>query len=473
MFQTKVMGLNLLSATSNLFGGTAQSLINSGKYFTKTDYLAVEAWINGKMLGLGDIEYNKKTIGALEYFLPLTENYSREFAKKLSINKLNQENIQDAMFILMRQSDKHVQTVNFFSFLKNSIVENGEVVNAREFLRKTPEYANIYEGTFEERKNKEAKFEEDVKKLIEEKGVLKVGEIINDEFVIPGVERKSESVVALRRKVQQVSKDALGNMTDDSRRLIDMNVYGNSFMMFKNWIPRLVDVRLGDLKYNSASDAYEWGRMRTVYSMLSLDVFKSLGRLKNTLIGNEKGVEYMRELWEKKKEDYERETGKVLNMTQSEFMELTRRNVKSQLIDAAFFVMMIGLVAALKANAPDKDEDPLVKNQYKFLLKASDKLRDEIAYFYNPSNLLQLVSGGIFPSIGMITNFEKVLEHFLKEMFGVAFNREDWTESAHPTKYLMKQFPVANQIAQYMPMFVPEVAKDLGIQAQSQSGFIH
>jgi len=473
MFQTKVMGLNLLSATSNLFGGTAQSIINSGKYFTKSDYLATEAWINSKMIGLGDANFQKKAIGALDYFLPLTENYNRELAKGLSLNALTQEKIQDFLFSLMRQSDKHVQTVNFFSFLKNSIVEDGEVVNAREFLKKTPEYANFYEGTDEERNAREKKFEEDVDKLVKEKGVLKLGEIVDNEFVIPGVERKSESVVALRRKIQQISKDALGNTTEESRRLIDMNIYGNSFMMFKRWIPRLVDVRLGNIKYNSASDAYEWGRMRTAYSVIAKDVLGSLGNLRNTLVGNEKGVEFMRELWEKKKKEYEEETGKTLVMTESEFMDLVRRNIKSQMIDAMFFLTMIGIVLALKANAPDKDEDPLVKNQYKFLMKAADKLRDEIAYFYNPANLLQLVSGGIFPSIGIITNFMKLFGNFMEEMFGLVLQNDEWVESAKPTKYLMKQFPITNQIAQYMPMFAPDVAKDLGIKAQSQSGFVH
>ncbi len=471
MFQTTTMGLNLTSAISNSFGGISQSIINSGKYFTSSDYLATEAWINSKMIGLGNTDYQKKTIAALDYFLPLTENYNREFAKKLSLNKINQENIQDAMFMLMRQSDKHVQTVNFFAFLKNSIVENGEVVNVREFLKKTPEYANFYEGTTEQRKAREAKFEEDVKRLVEEKGVLKLGEVVDNEFVIPGVDRRSESVIVLRRKVQQISKDALGNMTEESRRLIDMKIYGNSFMMFKRWIPRLVDVRTGNLKYNSASDAYEWGRMRTVYSMLSLDLIKSVKRLNNTLIGNEKGVEYMREMWEKKKTEYERETGKTLDMTESEFMDLVRRNVKSQIRDTMFFLTMIGLVMALKANAPD-DEDEVVKNRYKFVMRAADKLRDELAYFYNPANLLQLVSGGLFPSIGLLKNFEKVIENFMLEMFGLALDNEEWVEDAKPIKYLMKQFPVSNQLVQYLPLFVPEVAKDLGIKTQSQSGFI-
>jgi hypothetical protein len=472
MFQTKTMGLNLLSATSNLFGGTAQSIINSGKYFTPSDYLATEAWINSKMIGLGDTNYQKKAIGALEYFLPLTENYNRELAKKLSLSKLSQENIQDAMFMLMRQSDKHVQTVNFFSFLKNSIVENGEVVNVREFLKKTPEYENFYEGTTEQRKAREAKFEEDVKRLVEEKGVLKLGEVVDNEFVIPGVERNSESIVALRRKIQQVTKDALGNMTEESRRLIDMNIYGNSFMMFKRWIPRLVDVRFGGLKYNSASDAYEWGRMRTVYSMLSLDLIKSVKRLNNTLSGNEKGIEYMREMWEKKKEAYERETGKTLDMTESEFIDLVRRNIKSQARDVVFFLTMIGLFLALQANAPDDDEDPAVRNQYRFMLRAVDKLRDEISYFYNPANLLSLASGGIFPSIGIFTNFGNVFFDFLQETFGLVLDNEEWVEDAKPIKYLMKQFPVSNQIVQYLPLFVPEVAKDLGIKTQSESGLI-
>jgi hypothetical protein len=347
------------------------------------------------------------------------------------------------------------------------------VVNVREYLKKTPEYANFYEGTNEQREAREKKFEQDVTKLVEEKGVLKLGEIVDGEFVIPGVERKSESVVALRRKIQQISKDALGNMTEDSRRLIDMNIYGNSFMMFKSWIPRLIDVRLGDVKYNSASDAYEWGRMRTVYSVMAKDLLGSLGNLKNTLTGNEKGVNFMREMWEKKKEEYERETGKTLNMTESEFMDLVRRNVKNQLIDTMFFLTMIGLVLALKANAPDKDEDPLVKNQYKFVMKAADKLRDELAYFYNPANLLQLVSGGIFPSIGIITNFTKLFGNFMEEMFGLVLQNDEWVESAKPIKYLMRQFPVSNQLAQYMPMFVPDLAKDLGIKMHSQSGFIH
>lgn len=58
----------------------------------------------------------------------------------------------------------------------------------------------------------------------------------------------------LRRKVQGFTADALGSMTEENRRMINLSVYGNSFMIFKNWIPRPVDVRTGNLKFNAASD---------------------------------------------------------------------------------------------------------------------------------------------------------------------------------------------------------------------------
>jgi hypothetical protein len=469
-FSLQAMGLNPLSATSNLFGGTSQSIINSGKYFTKGDYLAAEAKVNAKWLNFISTEEKKKIIGALDYFLPLTEDFSRDIANELSLGKLSPDGIQNFLMSLMRNSDKHVQTVNFLAYIGNSIVVDGQVVNAREYLRTTPEYSDMYSGTTEERQEREKRFEKDVEKLVEEKGVMKVGQVVDNKFTIPGVDRKSESVIELRRKIQQVSKDALGNMTDDARRMIDMNIYGNSFMLFKKWIPRLVDVRFGDLKYNSASDAYEWGRMRVAFSMLSLDVIKSIKRLRNSLVGNQAGVDDMRQMFEKKKEEYETETGKELDMTETEFVDLVRRSIQSQMIDLMFYLTLIGLFMALKANAPDEDEDEVVRNRYRFIMRATDKLKDEIAYFYNPANFSALVAGGIFPAISQLDNYGKFLSNFMKEMFGVIVGDQEMRDDAFAIKYLMKSFPITNQLSQYLPVFVPDVAKDLGIKMQSRSG---
>jgi len=466
-FQLSTLGLNILSASSNYFGGNSQSVINAGKYFTKTDYMASEYFIITNKLAGAD---HKKFLGALEYFLPLTENYNREVAKRLSLNKLTSESLQDGLMYFMRKSDWNVQTANFYSYLKNTIVQDGEVVNAREFLRDTDKYKDRYAAGVEQRKRLDEEFEKDVADLIENQGVLKLSEIVDNKLVIPGVKQNSQSVVELRRKVQHLSKNALGNLSEDDLRMINLNIYGKSFMVFKNWIPRLVDVRMGNMKYNSASDAYEWGRMRMVFRVLSDDFIGSIGNLKNSLIANEKGVEYMRQLFEKKQADYKNDTGKDLNMTEAQFMDLVRSNIKNQLLDVMFLAIMIILVMGLKAYAPPDDEDPAVKSQYRFMLRALDKFKDELAYFYDPTSLQGLVSKGIFPSMSLLDNMSKGMKNFMIENWAIATGNEELEKDTKVIKYWAKTFPFTNQMIGYLPMFYPDIAKDLGVKIQANYG---
>jgi hypothetical protein len=467
-FQVNALGLNVLSSFSNYFGGTAQGFINAGKYGTKKDYASTWAWLLSNKMA-GDID-KKTALAALEYFVPFTDNYNKRAATQLSINKLDDQAIQDWLMVLMREGDEAVQTVNFFYFLKNTIVLDDKVVNAREYLRTTDEYRNFYQGTQSERDARAEKFEKDVQELIKEKGVLNVSKVVDGELVIPGVDRKSDSVIELRRKVQSFTADALGSMTEENKRLMNLNIYGNSFMVFKNWIPRLVDVRMGNVKYNAASEAYEWGRTRMIARIISDDFRGALGNLTNSLVGNDKGMEYIRQLYDKKRADYKADTDKELEMTEDEFIELVRQNIKNQLIDVLFYATLWAIFLGLKALAPDDDEDPMVKNQWKFMLKATDKFKDELGYFYNPTSLTNLVSQGVFPAMGLIKNYEKGMVNFLKESYGLATGDDELVEKTSVIKYWMKTNPITNQAAGMLPMFYPDLAKDLGIKMQSQSG---
>ena len=468
-FQLQALGFSLSSSISNLFGGTTQSLINSGRYFTKTDFVKAEAKLLWNKLGGEDA---KKFIAAKDFFMPFTENYNRDLAKSLSMSRISQESIQDWLMILMRNSDRAVQAINFYAFLNNSIVVDNQVVNVREYLRQQPEYFNkMYDGTREEREARSQKFENDVQKLIEEKGVMALGKIEGDQFVIPGVDQKSESIVEFRRKVQQVTADALGNMSEANRRLVNLNVYSNSFMVFKNWIPRLIDVRFGNLKYNSASDAYEWGRMRTLFRFVATDTIKALDSLKSSLLGNDdKFIQQVRNLYELKKREYEEDTGKELEMTEDQFIGLVTANVKNQMLDVLIFLGLLAIYFGLKANMPDDEEDPAVRNRWKYMLKVTDKLSDEIAYFYNPTNIVSLVSQGVFPSMGLLDNYKKTLFNFSKEMYGMAIGDEELVEKNYVIKYFMKSFPITSQGAQLLPLGSPDLAKDLGIRMPSQYG---
>lgn len=476
-FQLTTLGLNSLSAISNLFGGTANGLINAGKYFTKLDYVKTQMWMltnkmQGTILGkssLGDDP--KKAIAALDYFLPFVESYNRDAAKKLSLNKFDEQQLQDFLMFMMRNGEQAVQTLNFYAFLKNAIVVDGKITNVREYLRKTDEYKNFYAGTQEERKARKDKFDKDVEALIDEKGVLKVGEIKDGEFVIPGVDKKSDSVIEFRRLVQSFTSDALGSMSEENKRKANLNVYSSSMMVFKNWIPRLVDVRIGNIKYNAASDAYEWGRMRMIFGMLTTDIMKSI-KSTQAAIGGDSDVwlAQVRDLYEKKRKEYKDNTGKDLDMTEDEFISLVNQNIKNQVTDLVILLSLATLLAGLKAAAPDDDEEAIVKNQWKFYVKATDKLTDELMYFYDPTTPFDLLGKGIVPSLGLLENYVKFTKEFAKESFGLIIGDDEMQDDAKPIKYLMKSFPVSNQAAGYLPMFYPELAKDLGIKIQSNYG---
>jgi len=468
-FQLTALGLNPLPSISNFFGGNFQSVINAGKYFTKTDFIAAELGLLANKLTGG--EDQKKLIGALSYFLPLTENYNQHIAKQLSLNTLSQENIQEFLMVLMRKSDWVVQTASFYAYLKNSAVVDGKVVNTREYLRNQLEFKDsFFKGTSEQRKQVREKFEEAVKKLNEEKGVLKLAEIKDNKFVIPGLDNKDISVVELRRNVQQLAKDALGNLSSDDLRKINLTIYGKSFMVFKNWIPRLVDVRMGNLKFNSSSDAYEWGRTRLVFRLLTQDTLKTLKSLKGALTGNgDLFISQIKDLYEKKKAEYEADTGKTLNMSEDMFIDLVQKNVKNQLLDTIFMLSLLGLFYGLKAAAPEDDEDPAVKNSYRFMVKAVDKIKDELAYFYNPTSITSMVSSGVFPAVSWITNAEKLISNFGKETFAISTGNTELEEDTYVIKYLMKSFPISNQASQLLPIFYEDLAKDLGIKMSTEA----
>jgi len=467
-FSLATLGFNAGSSISNLFGGTAQSVINAGKYFTKTDFISAELQIFANKFNGED---KTKFVKALEYFMPLTDNYNREIASKLSTGVITDQQMQDFIMVLMKSADRAVQTANFYAFLKNTIVIDGKVLNAREYLKSLPEYKGRFEGTTEDRKAFDENFEKAVLEIVKENGVMNLATVDDGRFVIPGVDRMSDSVLDVRRKVQQLSKDAMGNLSEDDLRAINMNIIGKSFMVFKNWIPRLIDVRLGNLKYNSASEAYEWGRMRMITSLLYDNASSGLDGLWGLISGNEKGMEIIKQSFEKKNEEHFRETGEYLQMTEELFIELYLSNIKAMAIDLILLTTLITMTALIiPAMAPEDDEDKEIINRHKYLAKLGDKLLDELMYFYNPTSILNLVGSGPFPAMSLLNNGFKSFFNGLDELYGITIGDDEKVEDVKVLKYFFRSFPITNQMVGYLPMIYPELAKDLGIQMQSNYG---
>jgi len=462
-FQQKTLGLNPLPSITNFLGGNFNAIINSGSFFTKEDFIKSEFEITTNLLRG---EEGKKFLAALDYFQPYTDDTNRDLVKDLSITRFSNTSIQDALFWMMRKGDRVVQSSIFLANLRNQVVIDGKIVNAREYIRKNGEYANRYSNPTS-LKEAEEKYNKEVEDLINQKGLMKMAELKDGKLVISGIDRISDETFGVRNVTRELTKKALGNLSPEEVRGVQQNVYLRSMMVFKNWVPNLVDVRFGELKYNSALDAYEWGRARTLARYMSLNGIKSLMNLRSVLRADEEGIKLLNELYEYKKRTYKEDTGRDLEMSEADFYDMVRQNISSMAKDALITLSVITMFVIASQMTPD-DDDEYGKNLHKFTIKALDKAKDELFFFYNPASLESVLNGSIFPSLGVLSEAINVLNHFTKEIYGFAFD-EELQEKNYVVKYLLKTFPVASQLTSYMPLYAPELAKELGIKMSTQS----
>jgi hypothetical protein len=157
-------------------------------------------------------------------------------------------------------------------------------------------------------------------------------------------------------------------------------------------------------------------------------------------------------------------------MTEEMFMDLMQSNVNAFARDLMFLAALTALTFGMAAAAPDDDEDPLVRNQYNYARRLADKLYDEVSYFYNPTSVLNLVGNGPFPAMSLLNNGYKGMRNLAKELYGIGVGDEELVEDTKVIKYLARTFPFANQMVGYLPLFYPDMAKDLGIRVQSNYG---
>lgn len=462
-FQMKALGLSPLPALSNFIGGNLQIQINAGQYFTKMDAIKAEADImSAHTMG----QDGKKIVAAMKYFLPLTRDVNRDIARKLSQTPLTEHGMQDFLMSFMRGGDKVVEGTVFGALLRNLILIDGKIYNAREYVRTSEEYKARYSS--DNLREIESGFEKQISDLIEKHSLLKQAEIKNDQLMIPGVEQNSTEVYKIRDLSHALSKRVIGNLTTDEVRGISQSIITNSMMIFKNWIPSLFDQRIGQLKYNSDIEAYEWGRMRTMARFISLEGIRGIRGMIEAVRGTKDGIKSLNEMYEYKKQSYFKATGQQLDMDESQFYDMVRGNILKQAKDLLITVSLMSLFFAAKALPPDDEEDGNVKNWHKFMVRVLDKISDEVSFYYSPNAIQQILNGSIFPSLGIFRDAENVIRHFLAEVYGIVLD-DDLQESNQVTKYIMRSFPITSQLASFMPLYAPELAKDLGIQLSTKA----
>ena len=466
-FVTKTLGANPLTALSQLFGGTVNSYLNSGKYFDKKDLLAAQAkMISGRFYDRD----GKIQAGLIDYFIPFIEDHTGEIVRKHSVNKAINFLSSEWLMYMQKSADKAVQVPILLAFAENTTIKDGKLVNIRDLVKQEEGYDSIYNLPYDQMQAKKAAIEKRIEEIKAKESLLKLATIKDDQLVLPGITHGSQEVIDFRQKILEFTKDALGNTSSEDLSLYKRSVMMQSFFMFKNWIPRMIDVRGQSLKYNPGTDSYEWGRLRMMYRGLQTNGLSLITSLLKQVGGNEKNLIEMAKKIYKEKQSYFASQNEEFNMTEADFVDTYLRGVSSQFKELALTASLLGILLFARVHAPDKDDDPRIKGVYKWSLRAIDKLTDELSFFYDPTSFTNIANGSIFPAVSVLTDAQRVLMNGIKDAYYWSTGNEKGMQSIHTTKYLLKSLPLVNQMVNYTAVFNHDFAKEMGIQITSQNG---
>jgi hypothetical protein len=231
-----------------------------------------------------------------------------------------------------------------------------------------------------------------------------------------------------------------------------------------------------EVKYDEEGNAYiegqqyEIGRVRLLGYVMMTSMRDRASNITNILKMNDKGVLALDKIYEDYAKSYKARTGEDFNMSKDDFIDMVRTNLANQLQELVWLASLLAAGIALGFIAPDDDDDKAAKNAYRYAQKVLDKFVGELSFFYNPLELESILSGSMFPAIGMINDLLKFMQHFLLEITGFDFDPntsyDDVRKKAQPIKYMAKAAPITKVALTYGAILSSDFAKEFDITVQ-------
>lgn len=486
----KTLGLNISSAMSNLFGSSfSADKLHSSK-FSKEDLMT--AWTKMTSVAFYQSDEMKKQAALVDYFLPLLNNRESFKSQQLSVGQASRILSQDWLMALQRKGDEVVQLNIFFAFIENTGIIDGNITNLRDLAKTEVIPEDYWQKSSEERKELDIKFDNRLKELKEKYAITKIAEFkkekINgkEETIIslPGIERQSQQVINFRAQVQTISKDATGSADEFDIQTYRMQIMGRLAGTFKNWIPRMGDVRWAEMHYSQSHNSYVYGRFRMLYRGFTANTLSSMAKLvpipfltgkllKN--FGREDLIKRAIEVYQRKKEVAEKLGRKEEFLSENEFVEAFMMGYENSLEEVRWFgALTLFILAGLMKG--DDDDDAEEKSAKALIRRQIDKMSDEIGFFFNPTSIVDIAKNP-FPLMMYVNDFKNLTLNLGRETFGLGMEGlgfeergEEIRERAKPMKYFFKILPVLKEIINYMPTFDSELGNDWGVKVTDKRG---
>lgn len=482
-FQLKTLGLEFISGAVNAFGANIQIATQAGNYFKAREVLANEMKLVGNKFK--NDEERQMFLQLIDAFMPLKDDPTYEKLKKSGLTTLTKGSFSDFLMVFMREPEQHIEKSIFLTLLDNMMVEDGKIISIREFVKR--KYKDRYDSA-SRYKEVTSKIDEEIEELKKTKSINATKKLVDGKLEIPGLDLSNvNELQRLTNLTRRISRNATGGLSDSDLNRMGMNIWTKSMMIFKNWIPKLVDTRFGEFRKVSddfsveigedgltTGEKYDIGRIRLFAYVLGTSIRDRSTNLINILSLNEKGLTTLNEMYEEFAQQYEKRTGKPLEMDRDEFIDMIRTNLRNQVKELAILMSMFGAMFALGFAAPDDDDDRADKNFHRYAQRTIDKFIGELSFFYNPAEFQKILSGSMFPAIGIFSDIGRFTSHTMMEMTGIDTSNPDLTEEqvrkkAQPVKNFGKMFPISKSLFTYGGILDADFAKEFDITIQKES----
>ena len=487
-FSLKVLALDPAPALINFLGSQFQISAQAGTYFTQTDIAkSIRDLTNHTFRNKEDREAFAQLVNL---FQPLREGPIYEELKKSSLtrmgNVLNGDNISDFLMIGFRQPELFIEKTIFKALLDNTMVENGKLVNINDYVK--AKYKERYDSSdnFQEASGK---IEEEVNELKKTRSISAIKKIVNGKLEIPGFDTSNLSEVERLTKLNKdITNRVVGSISKENINKMSMNIWTRGLMVFKQWIYPLYGTRFnGITKLGTDSfsfkieddgtiegEKYDIGRVNLFIKMVYETIKDRQNNINNLLKVNEEGVKKINELYDRYQETYYKKTGQRMNMSKEDFADMLRTNLRNELKEISYIIGLFAAAFALGIIAPGDDADRATKNRFRYYEKLLDKIRDELTFFYNPNEIRSLLSGGIFPAIGVVTDALNLVNHMSEQLTGMSITKEGKTpeqirEEAMPLKDLLRIVPGGKNVLTFGAILSEDWAKEFDITIQKKN----
>jgi predicted regulator of Ras-like GTPase activity (Roadblock/LC7/MglB family) len=457
------VGLKPLIGLANWAGYQFQAYINGGQMYTFKEFTK-----NNVKASVGNLSIEEK--GMIDLIVPLNEDVitatRRELAKKEGYLKyLSTWTFSDVMMLTNSFPERKLQIANALSFNENSTVIDGKIVNIRQFVKEQDRKAKETMSE-SERLALEKSYEERVSALKEKGNLNTLIKVTDEGSSIPGV--SDEELAKYRTKIIEYGTKLNGQMSDSNKAGYRRDTMFSSFMMFKHWIPKLVETRAGDISKNHELNDWEYGHTRVLLKTIAKIGFRNIADLRDIINGTDKGLAIIKEMYEQKKDEYYRVNGTTLEITQDEFQDLIRKAIGNQFKEIQLLLSVLALIAAAKVAQPPEDATDLEKNRAKWYLKAINKIAEEVTFYYDPRSAESITRSSIVPSFGLLTKIERILESLFIEGYAQATDDDKLAKKTYPLKYIFNMVPgIAQFQTEVLPFIDPELAKEMGIRVSA------